>query len=51
MPKQAAGTADKLVKVYDLRGKEEWLLIHLEIQSLPEAQNVFAKRMFTYCHG
>ena len=39
---------DKLVKVYYQDGSEEWLLIHVEIQSLPEAKNVFAKRMFTY---
>lgn len=39
---------DKLVKVYYQDGSEEWLLIHVVIQSLPEAKNVFAKRMFTY---
>lgn len=39
---------DKLVKVYYLDGKEEWLLIHVEIQSSPELKGVFARRMFTY---
>ncbi len=39
---------DKLVKVYDLNGNEEWLLIHVEIQSSPEPKGVFGRRMFTY---
>ena len=40
--------ADKLVKVHTLAGVEEWLLIHVEVQSSPEPQGVFARRMFTY---
>lgn len=40
--------ADKLVKVYDLNGTEEWLLIHVEIQSSPEPKGIFGRRMFTY---
>jgi len=39
---------DKLVKVYYHDGTEEWLLIHVEIQSSPESKGVFARRMFTY---
>ena len=39
---------DKLVKVYYLDGTEEWLLIHVEIQTSPELKGVFARRMFTY---
>ena len=39
---------DKLVKVHYLDGTEEWLLIHIEVQSSPEPQGVFARRMFTY---
>ena len=31
-----------------LDGTEEWLLIHIEVQSSPEPQGVFARRMFTY---
>jgi len=39
---------DKLVKVYYQDGREEWLLIHEEIQSSPELKGVFARRIFTY---
>lgn len=39
---------DRLVKVYYQDGTEEWLLIHVEIQSSPELKGVFARRMFTY---
>jgi predicted transposase YdaD len=37
---------DKLVKVYRKDGKEEWLLIHIEVQGYHDPQ--FARRMFTY---
>ena len=38
--------ADKLVKVWHIDGREMWLLIHIEIQAIPE--DVFPQRMFTY---
>jgi len=47
-PEHAQGgrTADKLVKVRRLDGREEWLFIHIEIQAQPEGQ--FSLRMWTY---
>jgi len=38
--------ADKLVKVYQRNGKEEWLLVHVEVQGYHDAG--FAQRMFKY---
>mgnify|MGYP001793067871 FL=1 len=38
--------ADKLVKVYRISGEENWILIHVEIQSQEVAE--FALRMYTY---
>ncbi|PAX54880.1 cytosolic protein [Brunnivagina elsteri] len=38
--------ADKLVKVYRISGEENWILIHVEIQSQEEAN--FSLRMYTY---
>src|SRR5438045_1115866 len=37
---------DKLFKVYLKDGREQWVLIHLEIQGRPE--EAFPERMFTY---
>lgn len=37
---------DKLVKVFTRAGKEEWILIHIEVQGYSDKD--FAKRMFTY---
>jgi hypothetical protein len=37
---------DKLVKVYNKCGQEEWVLIHIEVQGYQD--NGFAERMFTY---
>ncbi|WP_414574248.1 cytosolic protein [Nostoc sp. CCY 9925] len=37
---------DKLVKIYCIGGEEEWLLIHIEVQSQEETD--FPKRMFVY---
>ncbi|MBD2457310.1 cytosolic protein [Nostoc sp. FACHB-87] len=37
---------DKLVKIYRIGGEEEWLLIHIEIQS--QEENDFPRRMFVY---
>ena len=39
-------TADKLVQVYTLDGKENWVLVHVEIQSQHD-QNL-PKRMYVY---
>ena len=38
--------ADKLVKIYRISGEENWILIHVEIQSQEESN--FASRMYTY---
>ena len=38
--------ADKLVKLYLKNGKEQWVLIHVEVQSQQEEE--FAARMYTY---
>src|SRR3978361_1790391 len=37
---------DKLVKVFTKAGKEEWLLVHIEVQGYDDKD--FARRMFTY---
>ena len=37
---------DKLVKVYTKDGKDEWILIHIEVQGSRDKN--FAKRMYTY---
>lgn len=37
---------DKLVKVFTKSGKEEWILIHIEVQG--QYHRGFAQRMFTY---
>lgn len=37
---------DKLIKVYRKDGDEEWLLLHVEVQS--KADKTFAERMFRY---
>ena len=39
---------DKLVKVYRLDGAEEWLLIHVELQSQPDKN--LPQRMYHYRH-
>jgi len=39
-------TVDKLIKVQRTNGEEQWVLIHLEVQSQYDSN--FAKRMFTY---
>jgi hypothetical protein len=38
--------ADKLVKIYRMTGEENWVLIHVEVQSQEESN--FASRMYTY---
>lgn len=40
--------ADKLVKVFHKDGKEEWVLLHIEIQGDTSLKLEFSKRMFTY---
>lgn len=37
---------DKLVRVYTRKGKEEWILVHIEIQGYEDRN--FAQRLFTY---
>lgn len=37
---------DKLMKVFTKAGKEEWILIHVEVQGYHD--KAFARRMFTY---
>jgi hypothetical protein len=43
---QGRRVVDKLVKVWRKDGQEEWVLIHVEVQSQEEAD--FARRMFVY---
>lgn len=38
--------ADKLVKVWDIKGQETWLLIHVEVQAVVDDN--FAERMYAY---
>ena len=40
------GFVDKLVKVWRKSGAEEWVLVHIEVQSQPDKD--FAKRMYLY---
>ncbi len=37
---------DKLIRVWRTAGEEEWILVHVEVQSQPEAD--FPRRMFVY---
>jgi hypothetical protein len=43
---QSPKFVDKLVKVFTKAGKEEWILVHVEVQGYTDSD--FAKRMFTY---
>ncbi len=43
---EAPKFVDKLVKVFTKTGKEEWILVHIEVQGYDDKD--FAKRMFTY---
>jgi hypothetical protein len=47
-PESAQGrrVVDKLVKVWRTNGQDEWVLVHIEVQSQPETE--FARRMFIY---
>jgi len=38
--------ADKIIKVFTKSGKEQWILVHIEVQGYQDKD--FAKRMFTY---
>lgn len=40
-------SVDKLAKVFTKEGKEEWILIHIEVQGY-KGKKEFAERMFTY---
>jgi hypothetical protein len=42
---------DKLVKVFRKDGKEEWLLVHIEVQGPTSSRAPFAERMFRYFYG
>ena len=44
--KMGLRVVDKLVRVWRTTGQEEWILVHVEVQSQPEAG--FAERMFVY---
>jgi hypothetical protein len=37
---------DKLIKAFTLDGREEWILIHVEVQG--NSDNDFGRRMYTY---
>jgi hypothetical protein len=39
---------DKLVKVFCNDGKEQWLLVHIEVQGQTSTREQFAERMFRY---
>jgi len=43
---KGAKYVDKLVKVHLKDGKEQWILVHIEIQSYPDKE--FSERMFRY---
>src|ERR1700712_1054605 len=43
---EAPKFVDKLVKVFTKAGKEEWILVHIEVQGYNDKD--FGKRMFTY---
>lgn len=43
---QGRRVADKLVKVWRTNGRDEWVLVHVEVQSQQERD--FAERMFVY---
>ena len=43
---QGRRVVDKLVKVWRKNGEDEWVLIHIEVQSQPDSN--FAKRMYVY---
>jgi len=43
---QSPKFVDKLVKVYKKDGKEDWILVHVEVQGYTD--DAFARRMFTY---
>jgi hypothetical protein len=40
-------SVDKLIKVFTREGKEEWILVHIEVQGYKGKED-FAERMFTY---
>lgn len=43
---QGRRVVDKLVKVWRTNGQDEWVLVHIEVQSQPETD--FARRMYVY---
>ena len=47
-PKSEVGKrgADKLMQVWRIPGDEEWIMVHVEVQS--QRQAIFPERMFIY---
>lgn len=43
---RSKGHVDKLIKVWRLSGEEQWVLVHVEVQSQPE--QTFGERMYHY---
>lgn len=43
---QGRRVVDKLVKVWRTNGQDEWVLVHIEVQSQPDTD--FARRMYVY---
>ena len=43
---QGRRVVDKLVKVWRTNGQDEWVLVHIEVQSQPDTE--FAQRMYVY---
>lgn len=43
---QGRRVVNKLIKVWRTNGREEWVLVHIEVQSQPDRD--FAQRMFVY---
>jgi hypothetical protein len=46
--KSATRHADKMVRVYSRKGKENWILMHIEIQGDTSDRKAFSERMFRY---
>ena len=40
--------ADKLIKVFNRQGEEDWILVHIEVQGDTSKRVQFTERMFRY---
>ena len=40
--------ADKLIKVFNRQGEEDWILVHIEVQGDTSKRMEFTERMFRY---